>query len=302
MHKPSRLKSAYNKVMEKLALNPDVSVTRLFAFKLALGIGLVGALTSTLVLIYCSNLQLDLTYKGFNHFFVVFKFPVSVLAAMLSVIGLIALAHRSGQSAKQIVVSESQNRLSNYYTHLTAFCEFVQQFEGTRYSQKDARNLHSLVFDKAPDDYTPRRFLLPNLTLLLQIFEKSSDAFNQLLENSNVSYEAAEVRLIEIIDLREKINDSDPLFAFLDKKIDKLGSIEKKISNLEAELRYQIQEIVKICIEWEQLASFEARHHDEVASLLVNKDLTLNNPEVEIGSLLYDINVVKKSLEKHTLL
>ncbi|OOE92626.1 hypothetical protein BZG77_14595, partial [Salinivibrio sp. IB643] len=134
MHKPSRLKSAYNKVMEKLALNPDVSFTRLFAFKLALRVGLLGAITSTLVLIYCSNLQLDLTYKGFNHFFVVFKFPVSVLAAMLSVIGLIALAHRSEQSArqiqqsaKQIKLSESQNNFTNYYKHVEEFEKYIKK-------------------------------------------------------------------------------------------------------------------------------------------------------------------------------
>ncbi|OOE61079.1 hypothetical protein [Salinivibrio kushneri] len=132
MHKPSRLKSAYNKVMEKLALTPDVSFTRLFAFKLVLGLGIVGAITSMLVIAFCSNLQEDFTYKGFNHFFVVFKFPVSVIAAMLSVIGLIALAHRSEQSARQIKqsaeqikLSETQNIFTNYYKHIEEFEKYI---------------------------------------------------------------------------------------------------------------------------------------------------------------------------------
>lgn len=155
MHKPSRLKSAYNKVMGKLALNPDVSVTRLFAFKLVLAIGLVGAITSTSVLIYYSNLQADLTYKGFNHFFVVFKFPVSVLAAMLSVIGLIALAHRSEQSArqiqqsaKQIKLSEEQNIFSNHYKNKEEFWKYIETSPNKDYIKKHA-STYDFIFPKS---------------------------------------------------------------------------------------------------------------------------------------------------------
>ncbi|WP_404466222.1 hypothetical protein LG331_08015 [Vreelandella aquamarina] len=70
-------------------------------------------------------LSSDLTYvpgyMGVNGLLEVFKVPLGILALLFPVVALVSASHRSEQTKKQIIISESQNSFANYYKHVEEF-------------------------------------------------------------------------------------------------------------------------------------------------------------------------------------
>ncbi|OOE92701.1 hypothetical protein [Salinivibrio sp. IB643] len=89
--------------------NPDLPVTKLPVFRAVLILGGLLTLGTTGAIVHYTGLSWCFTATCFNNLLEFFKVPIRLLAATLSIIGLIALAHRSEQSAKQIKLSEEQN-------------------------------------------------------------------------------------------------------------------------------------------------------------------------------------------------
>ncbi|MEZ9318853.1 hypothetical protein AB4161_00500 [Vibrio sp. 10N.286.51.E5] len=84
------------------------------------------------ILIACnSNLTWDPSYHGFNFAVQVYSVPLKILAAIIPIVGFIALYHRSEQTQIQIALATSQNIFSNYCKHLEMFREHAESSNTT---------------------------------------------------------------------------------------------------------------------------------------------------------------------------
>jgi len=81
------------------------------------------------VILYNSDLRLDLSYNGFNKFIEIYKVPLAIAALAFPMVALVASNHRSRQSAAQIELGKSQNNFSNFYKHKESFHEMVERLE-----------------------------------------------------------------------------------------------------------------------------------------------------------------------------
>lgn len=67
------------------------------------------------------------TAEGFNQAFThFFRVPLLLLSASVALLALVAYNHRSEQTARSIEEQQSQNRFSNYFTHIREFSEYAR--------------------------------------------------------------------------------------------------------------------------------------------------------------------------------
>lgn len=90
---------------------------------------------SAVVISLNSDLAMDLSYEGFNFFTIVYSVPLKIAAAIVPIVGFIALYHRSEQTQKQITLSYEQNIFSNYYAHTDKFHEYAKSSQTTKITQ-----------------------------------------------------------------------------------------------------------------------------------------------------------------------
>lgn len=110
------------------------------------------SILSAVIIVFNSELELDLSYSGFNHFISIFRFPLAIAALIIPVVALLAANHRSEQTKEQIKVTNSQNIFSNYYKHIE---EFIKYLSPRIDKQVDLRFAHSKVFPESSlGDYT----------------------------------------------------------------------------------------------------------------------------------------------------
>lgn len=131
------------------------------------------------VIVVNSKVDWDLSYIGFNHFLVVFRFPLGILAIIIPVIALLAANHRSEQTKEQIKVTNEQNIFSNYYKHIDEFSKYIALKDGGFENgiKVEPRYSHSLVFPYAKDgDYSISNDLIEIIIDLMLIPLKTLNA------------------------------------------------------------------------------------------------------------------------------
>lgn len=109
------------------------------------------------VIVFNSEVRWDFSYDGFNHFLVVFRFPLGILALIIPIIALLAANHRSEQTKEQIRVTNDQNIFSNYYKHFEEFSKYVDNHksEDIKILDVDVRYAHGVIFPHANNgDYS----------------------------------------------------------------------------------------------------------------------------------------------------
>jgi len=107
---------------------------------------LISAISSIIIIVY-SDLNLDLTFLGFNFFISVFRFPLAIATLIIPIVALLAANHRSEQTKEQIRVTNNQNVFSNYYKHIEEFTRYLVD----RVDNKiDLRFAHSNIYPDAP--------------------------------------------------------------------------------------------------------------------------------------------------------
>ncbi|MEC9040023.1 MAG: hypothetical protein VX787_10895 [Pseudomonadota bacterium] len=116
-------------------VDPRVPFVRLSSVKAATLILFSGFVISTLVIFLNSDLSRDLSYRGFNTFMEVFRFPLSLLAVYAATLALIATDHRSRQSAYGSLLSEksaldleTRRQIDAYDCLLAALYRFSNHF------------------------------------------------------------------------------------------------------------------------------------------------------------------------------
>lgn len=104
------------------------------------------SISSSSIIVVYSDLEIDLSYSGFNYFITVFKFPLAIAALIIPIVALLAANHRSEQTKEQIRVTNSQNVFSNYYKHIE---EFTKYLEGRVDKSVDLRFAHNNLYPNA---------------------------------------------------------------------------------------------------------------------------------------------------------
>ncbi|WP_345860414.1 hypothetical protein [Shewanella algae] len=147
--------------------NPNKSFLSLPIVWFAVSTFLLLSCVSISFIICNSNLELDLSYNGFNSFISIFKFPLGISALIIPVIALLAANHRSEQTKEQIRVTNAQNVFSNYYKHIEEFTKYLSE----RIDKNiDLRYAHSKFYPRASEgDYEIDPKLIDMLALLDQL-------------------------------------------------------------------------------------------------------------------------------------
>lgn len=105
-----------------------------------------------------SPLQWDFSWIGTNLFLEIFRAPLGILALIFPLVALVASNHRSRQSARQILLQNSQNIFVNHYTHMDKFeehCRELNVFKKSFLSAHNPRIFHAVIYPKSKDgDYS----------------------------------------------------------------------------------------------------------------------------------------------------
>lgn len=244
--------------------NPDLSVTKLPVFKAVLILG--GALTvgTTVAIGYHTNLSLCFTATCFNNLLEFFKVPIRLLAATLSIIGLIALAHRSEQSAKQIKLSESQNNFSNYYKHRE---EFIKNFEDKQKSQwppklikieGDAIEFHHVLYPGARrGDYKPAPLFSKEQLIKIKNF---TDSLCKAMEKTDYNKDNPSLKDVGIERLE---HSNENVFLFIRSNIKPHKHYLSSDGRLTGELGASIYNLIPIMKAYLLVINFDKSQHGE---------------------------------------
>ena len=140
----------------------SLNIVKVTAFTL-----LTFSISIAIIIVCSSNLTFNWGYEGFNLFFTVFKFPLSIAALIIPVIALLAANHRSEQTKEQIRVTHEQNVFSNYYKHIDEFTKYLSERVDKDVDLRFAH--HNIYQDASSGNYAINPLLLEMLSRLDQI-------------------------------------------------------------------------------------------------------------------------------------
>ncbi|MGR5461566.1 hypothetical protein ACPV5G_01270 [Photobacterium damselae] len=133
----------------------------------------IGTLIIGVVMSMISAVSIYLSFDGslvvcakpacFDNLLNWFSFPLKVLTATVAVMGIVAMLHRSKQTAKQIELSTqqiqttiNQNMYLNYFSHLKDFKEQVSRLEFRVIEIEDRNKLYKALYpDNTPVKFSP---------------------------------------------------------------------------------------------------------------------------------------------------
>ncbi|RUP81579.1 hypothetical protein C7Y69_07345 [Alteromonas sp. KS69] len=130
-----------NQSFFQLAIVKKTCVCVIFLF-------IVLLLTISIVSSFQYDLYLDFTYNGFNNLFLMFKFPLAILATLIPLLALYATNHRSEQTKKSINLLSAQNDFTNYHRHIELFEKHIENIINDDVIIR-SRELHHKVFPKS---------------------------------------------------------------------------------------------------------------------------------------------------------
>ncbi|MDE1465455.1 hypothetical protein [Spartinivicinus poritis] len=96
------------------------------------------ALTISINIYLNENLSFTPTAQGFTDLIDTFKVPLGVLSLLIPTLGIMAVHHRSIQSAEQIRIIEEQRIFSNYFKHFEMFEKHLDNIENIHFDSKTA--------------------------------------------------------------------------------------------------------------------------------------------------------------------
>lgn len=134
--------------MTKKLFDPEKAFFQLPIVWWTISLFTVTSAVITLIILFKSELQVDLSYTGFNLWITINKLPLGILALLIPVIAVLATNHRSEQTKETINLTRSQNRFSNYYKHLEEFTKYTDKISNDDI-KIDARKLHAHLFPDA---------------------------------------------------------------------------------------------------------------------------------------------------------
>jgi hypothetical protein len=202
--------------MKLIRIDPNKGLSSLPIFR-AVGISFpLLSLTITLIIGFNSNLEIDLSHEGFNYaLFSVVKVPLAILAAGVTILGVIAAIHRSSQTTLQIYKATEQNTFSNFYKHRQEYVDHFKELTGelpehinTCISDKIIRGYYYSTF---PEN-GPTRFTLKPRTEWLETFDEGLIEMSLILGKLNQSSNQCHALLLYTEFLRQETSIRQDLF------------------------------------------------------------------------------------------
>ncbi|WP_429933180.1 hypothetical protein [Alteromonas sp. 4B03] len=75
---------------------------------------------------YRFGYSIEFSFEGFNNLFLVYKFPIAVLALLIPMLALYATNHRSEQMNENMRLLSSQNNFTNFHKHIELFGKHLE--------------------------------------------------------------------------------------------------------------------------------------------------------------------------------
>jgi hypothetical protein len=202
-----------------LALKIKVSrvnkkLTQLRSFWVALLTPLLLSSNAVVMILTSTPLIFDLTHTGLEYFWKTFHIPLTIASSSLPLVGLVALNHRSEQTAKQIEVAQEQNIFTNYYKHREEFIKYVDnQLPDWKVN---ALHAHRVLFPNSKKSvkgtFKPSSPL--DINLYSQITSICGDFYNRTSHNNILELDEEKdlvIKIKEIFDTLNMTHDRYPL-------------------------------------------------------------------------------------------
>ncbi len=115
-----------------------------------------------------------------------YSFPLKALTATAAIMGIIAMMHRSKQTATQIETTIKQNMHINYFSHLKDFKETIKSLQLKSIQSNNINELYKLLFPhNSPDNFTSQGTMASFQFLLISIAECSNVIASKIQEAGN---------------------------------------------------------------------------------------------------------------------
>lgn len=202
--------------MKFFRIDPNKGLSSLPLFR-TVGISfLLLSLIIILSICFNSNLEVDLSYEGFNYaLFTVLKVPLAVLAAGVTILGVIAAIHRSSQTTLQIYKATEQNTFSNFYKHREEYVDHFKQL-----TEELPEHIKTCISDKVIRGYYystfpgsgPSKFILKPRTEWLETFDRGLIEMSLILGSLNQSSNQCQALLLYNEFIRQETSIRQGLF------------------------------------------------------------------------------------------
>ena len=185
-------------ILKRLCVFFDSSkLTRDWVF---VGVGVIGIFISGVSAAAISNsfngeLTQCYTPQCFDNLLSWFSFPLKTLTATAAIMGIVAMVHRSKQTATQIELSTkqiqttiNQNMHLNYFSHLKDFKEQINSLELKVLKPINNHTLYKCIFvNNTPSNFKPRGTLDNLVVNLTNSVERVSNSNRQFYTRHNES-------------------------------------------------------------------------------------------------------------------
>lgn len=118
---------------ERKWFHPEIGFFDLKIVRATIIVITCASMVISLLIIFNSDLEMNLSYIGWNNFITIFKVPLGILAILIPLGAIYATHHRSIQTLEQmkqtrmqLKMTASQNEFSNYYKHLEEFEKYCR--------------------------------------------------------------------------------------------------------------------------------------------------------------------------------
>lgn len=194
-----------------LALKIKVSrvnkkLTQLRSFWAALLTPLLLSSGAVVMILTSTPLIFDLTHTGLEYFWKTFHIPLTIASSSLPLVGLVALNHRSEQTAKQIEVAQEQNIFTNYYKHREEFIKYVDNQLQDR--KVNALHAHRVLFPNSKKSIkgTFKPISPLDINLSSQITSICGDFYNRISHNNILECDKEKELAIKIKEISHTLN------------------------------------------------------------------------------------------------
>ncbi|HTF95642.1 MAG TPA: hypothetical protein VL995_05895 [Cellvibrio sp.] len=109
------------------SFDPHKAFFELTVVKWTIGIGIVLAMLSIITIAMADPRPLNWTAAGFNEAFKMLKVPMWILGAVAALLALYATNHRSEQNKKAMLLTQMQNRFSNYFKNIEELEDYINR-------------------------------------------------------------------------------------------------------------------------------------------------------------------------------
>ncbi len=201
-----------------IEIDPKIRLSSVPLFRITFTVLPTLALLCFVIIAVNSNLKFDPSYSGFNYgLFTVSKVPLAILAACITILGVIAAIHRSAQTTLQIEKAIEQNTFSNFYKHRQEYIDHFNDIKGkltshisTNLSDKIIRGYYSSSYPLN----NPSSFSIKPYLGWIESFDKGLIEMTYILSKMASNKEVSIVILLYQQFVRQETSIRQGLFDF----------------------------------------------------------------------------------------